>query len=173
MKEYQLKDLKLDQKIQYEIQTDYGNFYRKGIISKIKKNIIFVKLKNNKIDKITVGDIIKVIGENNIKNYSKNDKIEEFEINLGGFVCRVSIHVQKRLIERSIYTKEELKSQLNKFSSRFKEVKISKRKQITQLLKYNVKAKFYIFKDQDIVLVLNPRSKVVMTAYKLSSSKLA
>lgn len=172
MNEYQLKDLQLDQKIQYEIQTDYGNFYRKGIIIKIEKNIISVKLKNNKVDNITVGDIIKIIGKNNIKNYSKNDKIEEFKINLGGFVCRVSIHAQKRLIERDLYTKEKLKSQLNKFSSRFKEIKISKRKQITQLLKYNVKAKFYIFKDQDVVLVLNPRLKVIMTAYKLSSSKL-
>ena len=158
-----MKNLKIGDEVKYEYNSKIGIVYRKGFITKISNEFIEIKTPNDKIDIISKKDIIPVL-----KNYKEKDKLEEFNISLKNINYVCSIHAQKRMIERNIYTKKHLKcSLLHLFQQGiFHELNKGNFNKIDQFLKYNKKARHLYFKRKNIILVIDDDNKKILTAYK-------
>lgn len=95
-------------------------------------------------------------------NYKEDDKIEQYTVQFMGCDYKMSIHAQNRLIERGFYNKTDLKAKFQSIRSSFKPMKDKK-----QFVYYGSKAKRYKNQKMNMILVVNERQKVILTAYTL------
>lgn len=146
--------------------------YFKGIVSKIEDKILVIdeNLKEEWINFNMVEKVYQIPVD--LKNYKEKEPLSEFESSINGKNYTFSIHAQKRLISRGIMSKIKLKETLYFIRSEFKERKIHKRQMLRELLKHDKHAKFLYNKRYDLILVLNEKQSIVLTAYLLTGSKL-
>jgi hypothetical protein len=101
-------------------------------------------------------------------DYTSDCPIVPYQLGIMGIEYVVSIHAQKRMIQRGIFAKETIKSEIRKIRSSLKK---RKTKMDFQYFKYGKKCQIMTHKCSNLVLVLNPTQKVVLTAYNIIGSK--
>jgi hypothetical protein len=150
------------------------NYKAKVLESLLEDHSYRVLLSNGQKRKINKGLIYHIFQDHDyLINYKEDDQLEDYILPIGGRDIEISVHAQKRMIEKGIFSKDNLKERLFFISNELKEVKTKKNDRLRQkeFLSHRSNANYFYHRKENLVLVVSKKD-ILLTSYPFQGSKI-